>query len=60
MTGSNWHRLATNADESLIPNRTDCLTFLSTGWCRGHGQEDGSILQALQPVSVGGICRWSP
>jgi hypothetical protein len=33
-SGSNWHRLARNADEFLIPNRTDRLTFLSTGLSR--------------------------
>jgi hypothetical protein len=29
-SSSNWHRLDRNADEFLIPNRTDCLVFLST------------------------------
>jgi hypothetical protein len=28
-SSSNWHRLARNADQFLIPNRTDCLAFLS-------------------------------
>jgi hypothetical protein len=52
VSSSNWHRLARNADEFLISNRTDCLVFLSTGWCRGYRQEDDSVLQALYIPSV--------
>jgi hypothetical protein len=53
-----WQRLATssivgqNADEFLIPNRTDCLTFLSTGLCRGQGQQDVGVLQALNRAGL--------
>jgi hypothetical protein len=36
-----------------MSNRTDCLKFLSTGLGCGYGQEDGSILQALQPMPRG-------
>src|SRR5829696_312386 len=55
-SGSDRQQLASageNADEFLIPNRTDCLAFLSPGLSRGHGQQDGSALHTLQPVPGG-------
>jgi hypothetical protein len=46
-------RLAQNADELLIPDQTDCLAFLSTGWCRGQVKRTAASLQALQPMPAG-------
>ena len=60
-TGSNWHQLARNADEFLIPNRTDCLAFLSTGFGRGHRRAPvgGSARADSQGSPLGPQRHWT-
>jgi hypothetical protein len=49
-----------NAGEFLIPNRTHCQAFLSTGWCRGTGKTTAASSKRPYRCRVNGTCRWSP